>query len=71
MTDLLRRFLRLNPRKNDENTLLHLDAWDETLIFSFKKEMWSVCKLPCVETMKIILHAGCDVNAINSEGKTP
>ena len=39
MTDLLRRFLRLNPRKNDENTLLHLDAWDETLIFSFKKEM--------------------------------
>ena len=55
----------------DENTLLHLDAWDETLISSFKKEMRSVCKLPCVETMKIILHAGCDVNAINSEGNTP
>ena len=33
--------------------------------------MQSVCKLPCVETMKLILHAGCDVNAVNTEGNTP
>ena len=33
--------------------------------------MRRVCKLPCVETMKLILHAGCDVNAVNTEGNTP
>ena len=30
-----------------------------------------MCKLPCIETMKLILHAGCDVNAVNTEGNTP
>ena len=76
MTDFLQRFLRLNPRTNDGNTLLHLVAWHETPIFSYYNEdfedmMQSVCKLPCVETMKLILHAGCDVNAVNTEGNTP
>ena len=72
MTDFLQRFLRLNPRTNDGNTLLHLVAWHETPFFSFKeKTMRSVCKLPCIETMKLILHAGCDVNAVNTEGNTP
>ena len=35
--------------------------------------MRSVCKLPCVETMKLILHAGGggDVNVINTEGNIP
>ena len=33
--------------------------------------MRKVCKLPCVETMKLILHAGGDVNAVNTEGNTP
>ena len=72
MTDFLQRFLSLNPRTNDGNTLLHLVAWHETPFFSFKeKTMRSVCKLPCIETMKLILHAGCDVNAVNTEGNTP
>ena len=72
MIDFLQRFLRLNPRTNDGNTLLHLVAWHETPFFSFKeKTMRSVCKLPCIETMKLILHAGCDVNAVNTEGNTP
>ena len=73
MIDFLQRFLRLNPRNNDGNTLLHLAAWHETdPFFSFKEEiMRSVCKLPCVETMKLILHAGCDANAVNTEGNTP
>ena len=73
MIDFLQRFLRLNPRNNDGNTLLHLAAWHETdPFFSFKEEiMRSVCKLPCVETMRLILHAGCDVNAINTEGNSP
>ncbi|CAH3177394.1 unnamed protein product [Porites evermanni] len=76
ITDFLQRFLRLNPRTNDGNTLLHLVAWHETPIFSYGDEeiediMQSVCKFPCVETMKLILHAGCDVNAVNTEGNTP
>ena len=72
MTDFLQRFLLLNPLTNDGNTLLHLVAWHETPFFSFKEEtLRSVCKLPCIETMKLILHAGCDVNAVNTEGNTP
>ena len=76
MTDFLQRFLRLNPRTNDGNTLLHLAAWHETPIFlnadqEAEDTLQSVCKLPCVGTMKLILHAGCDVNAFNSEGNTP
>ena len=35
MTDFLQRFLRLNPRTNDGNTLLHLAAWHETPIFLY------------------------------------
>ena len=72
MIDFLQRFLLLNPRTNDGNTLLHLAAWHETPIFLFLKEiLQSVWKFPCVETMKLILHAGCDVNAVNTEGNTP
>ena len=69
MTDFLQRFLRLNPSCNDGNTLLHLAAWHKTPIK--KDNVRGVCKLPCVETMKLILHAGCDVNAVNTEGNTP
>ena len=78
MTDFLQRFLSLNPRTNDGNTLLHLAAWHEAPIFlNVDQEaadimmIQSVYKLPCVETMKLILHAGCDVNAVNNEGNTP
>ena len=69
MIDFLQRFLRLNPRTNDGNTLLHLAAWHETPIK--EDNVRKVCKLPCVETMKLILHAGGDVNAVNTEGNTP
>ena len=72
MIDFLQRFLLLNPCTNDGNTLLHLAAWHETPIFLFVKDiLQSVWKFPCVETMKLILHAGCDVNAVNTEGNTP
>ena len=76
MTDFLQRFLNLKPRTNDGNTLLHLAVWHETLNFSCADDeaedlMKSVCKFPCVETMKLILHAGGDVNAVNTEGNTP
>ena len=69
MTGFLQRFLRLNPCCSDGNTLLHLSAWHETPIKEVNVR--SVCKLPCVETMKLILHAGGDVNAVNTEGNTP
>ena len=75
LTDLLQRFLRLNPRDNDGNTLLHLAAWHDTPIFSYDDQevediLRSVCKFPCVETMKLILHVGGDVNVVNTEGNT-
>ena len=69
MTDFLQRFLRLNPCCSDGNTLLHLAAWHETPIKADNVRV--VCKLPCVETVKFILHAGGDVNAVNTEGNTP
>ena len=69
MIDFIQRFLRLNPRTNDGNTLLHLVVWHETPIE--KDNVRKVCKLPCVETMKLILHAGCDIYAVNIEGNTP
>ena len=72
MIDFLQRFLSLNPHTNDGNTLLHLAAWYETPFYSYKEDILrSVCKLPCVETMKLILHAGCDINAVNNDGNTP
>ena len=69
MTDFLQRFLRLNPCCSDGNTLLHLAAWHETP--TKVDTVRRVCKLPCVETVKFILHAGGDVNAVNTEGNTP
>ena len=69
MTDFLQRFLRLNARTSDGNTLLYLSAWHETPVK--EDSVRRVCKLPCVETMKLILHAGCDVNAVNTKGNTP
>ena len=69
MTDFLQRFLRLNLSCSDGNTLLHLAAWHETPIK--EDNVRGVCKLPCPETMKLILHAGGDVNAVNTEGNTP
>ena len=72
MADFVQRFLRLNPRTRDGNTLLHLTAWHETPInIYYYEKVRSAYKLPCVETMKLILHTGCDVNIINTEGNTP
>ena len=68
--DLMQRFLRLNPRTHDGNTLLHLATWykpDITQGFYLPV----LGKLPCVETMKLIMHVGCNVNAINSKGNSP
>ena len=72
MIDLLQRFLCLEPRTRDGNTLLHLAAWHKTPVPRDTIADWrGVCELPCVETMKLILHAGCDVNSVNAQGNTP
>ena len=72
MIDLLQRFLCLEPRTRDGNTLLHLAAWHKTPVPRHTIVDWrGVCELPCVETMKLILHAGCDVNSVNAQGNTP
>ena len=70
MIDLLQRFLRLEPRTRDGNTPLHSIVWHKTPV---GKDAFlpRVCKLPCVETMKLLLHAGCDVNSLNTQGNTP
>ena len=70
MIDLLQRFLRLEPRTRDGNTPLHSTVWHKTPV---RKDAFlpRVCKLPCVETMKLLLHAGCDVNSVNTQGNTP
>ena len=69
--NLLQRFLRLNPLSHPNgNTLLHSAVWHKTPVFDVP-EISAMCKLPCIETMKLILHAGCEVNAVNSEGNTP
>ena len=70
MIDLLQRFLCFEPRTRDGNTLLHLAVWHKTPV---RKDVnfRGVCKLPCVETMKLILYAGCDVNSVNTQGNTP
>ncbi|CAH3145367.1 unnamed protein product, partial [Pocillopora meandrina] len=70
MIDLLQRYLCFEPRTRDGNTLLHLAVWHKTPV---RKDvnLRGVCKLPCVETMKLILYAGCDVNSVNTQGNTP
>ena len=69
ISESIQRFLCLNPRTHDGNTLLHMATWHETRIKD--DNVRRVCKLPCIETMKLIIHAGCEVNAINNKGDSP
>ena len=69
--DCMQRFLRLNPRTRDGNTLLHLASWHKTEVTVPNPNKCLMCKFPCVETMKLIIHAGCNVSAINAKGNSP
>ena len=69
--DLIERFLHLNPRTHEGNTLLHLAVWSKTPIQKWYMYVRHVCKFPCVETMKLIINAGGDVNVVNNKGNTP
>ena len=65
MIDYVQRILRLDIRNRDGNTLLHLAAAFDA------KTVGIVYKSPCIKTAKLLLHAGCNVNAVNFEGDTP
>ena len=67
--DLIERFLRLNPRTLEGNTMLHLAAWSKTP--TEEHYVRDVCKFPCIATMKLIMNAGGYVNAVNNRGNTP
>ena len=67
--DLIEKFLHLNPRTHEGNTMLHLAVWCNTP--TEEHYVRDVCKFPCVETMKLIIKAGSNVNAVNNKGNTP
>ena len=66
---LIQRFLSLNPRTQNGNTLLHLSVWYKTP--TDEHYVAKVCKYPCAKTAKLIINAGGNANAVNSEGNTP
>jgi len=66
---LIQRFLSLNPRIQNGNTLLHLSVWYKTP--TDEDHVAGVCKYPCTKTTKLIINAGGNVNAVNNEGNTP
>ena len=69
LLELIQRFLCLDPRTRDGDTLLHLAAWFNTPIKEF--HVRGACKLPSVATMKLLLHARLDVNVVNHKRDTP
>ena len=62
---LLRNVLRLNPRDDRGNTLLHL------AITGGKEFLSRLFEFPCTKMVKFLVNAGINVNAINNEGDTP
>jgi len=53
----------------DGSSLLHLCVSADTPIDDFYTK--NVCKFPCANTAKLLIHCGADVNAIDQRGNTP
>ena len=68
MSALVQRFLCLNPCSQSGNTLLHLSVCCKTV--TDYRPMHRVCKFPCAKTLKLIVKAGGNLNAVNDEGNT-
>ena len=68
MCGLIQRFLLSNPCSQNGNTLLHLSVCCKTLTDILYSQ--NVCKFPCPKTLKLIIDAGGNVNAVNNEGNT-
>ena len=66
---LLQKLPGFNLRDDDGNTLLHLtvDCWQSLDGYGPGPNFL----FPCPDTMKLLLYAGFDVNAINNNGDTP
>jgi len=62
---LLRNVLRLNPRDDRGNTLLHLAVTGRRDFLS------RLFEFPCAKMVKLLVNAGFNVNAINDERDTP
>ena len=60
---LLRKLCRQDPRDELGNTLLHEIVFYEMRNFS--------SSFPVLDALKLLLEAGCDVNAVNNKGNTP
>ena len=60
---LLRKLCRQDPRDELGNTLLHEIVFYELRNFS--------SSFPVLDVLKLLLEAGCDVNAANNKGNTP
>ena len=60
---LLRQLCRQDPRDRVGNTLLHF------VVFYKMRNVSS--SFPVLDALKLLLEAGCDVNAVNNEGNTP
>ena len=60
VSGLLQKLCNLNVRDEFGNTLLH-----KAVYYRFGGGF------PCIDTVKLLLNAGINVNAINDEGKTP
>lgn len=77
LRNLLQTFLKLNPRDNQGNSLLHLVVSQKPKDLYFagclqeSKTREAIVNRACVKAMKIILNAGCDVNTVNTDGNTP
>lgn len=68
MSSLIQRFLLFNPCSQNGNTLLHLSVCCKSL--TDFRYVQNVCKFPCAKTLKLIIDAGGNVNAVNDEGNT-
>ena len=66
---LMQTICRLNPRDESGNTLLHLAAVDRNELPLYNPPL--LFKFPCTKTIQLLLNAGINVNAVNSNGDTP
>lgn len=66
---LVFKLCALNVKMRDGQTLLHLAVNSETPVDDFHTN--DVCKFPCAATVKLLVHCGADVNAMDNKRNTP
>lgn len=66
---LIFRLNNMNVRLRDGQTLLHLSVNGISPVDDFHTS--DVCKFPCIDTVKILLHCGASMNVFDSDRNTP